>query len=207
MKLKPTLELPDKNRDRLAVASTLTAIDFETTGAVPGWPVDPWQVGLVTLEEGRVMPASAWESLIHVGDRPFSRHAPGRHRELREALASAPSFNALWPDLKVRLRGGPLVAHQAATERNLLRRLAPIHVPGQWIDTVRLTRHAYPRMRSFSLETVLDSLGLMQRVRNLCPGQGCHDALFDSVGSAVILEHLLSQPAWQSATVAQLTGI
>ena len=32
----------------------LTVLDFETTGAVAGHPDEPWQVGMVELQAGRV---------------------------------------------------------------------------------------------------------------------------------------------------------
>ena len=32
----------------------LTVLDFESTGAVRGWPDEPWQAGLVELSGGRV---------------------------------------------------------------------------------------------------------------------------------------------------------
>ena len=45
---------------------TITAIDFEGTGAVKGWPDEPWQIGLISLREGRIAPESAFESLLRI---------------------------------------------------------------------------------------------------------------------------------------------
>ena len=84
-----------------------TALDFETTGTVKGWPNEPWQLGLVMIEDGVVLPETRWETLLHVGDRPFSPRAVGRYAELREELAAAPEFSELWPEISSRLCGTP----------------------------------------------------------------------------------------------------
>ena len=48
-----------------------TALDFETTGTVKGWPNEPWQLGLVKIEDGVILPETRWETLLHVGDGHF----------------------------------------------------------------------------------------------------------------------------------------
>lgn len=184
--------------------SVLCAIDFETTGAVPGFPIEPWQVGTVFVKNGRVDAESAFSSCIRVGDRPFNSRAPGRHRERRSEIASAPTVRDLWPRLLRRLAGRALVAHNAGTERSVLRRMAPLHRFGPWIDTLKLVRNAYPGMRSLALTDVVAALGLRPRVRALCPDLEAHDALYDAFCSAVILEHLLADPAWREVTVNDL---
>lgn len=190
-----------------AATLAMTALDFETTGSVPGWPVEPWQVGLVKISAGKVAANTGLDSLVHVGERPFSAHAPGRHGRLRAQIASAPAFDDLWPRLKPHLLGRPLVAHQAAVERNLLRRLAPLQDFGPWIDTLRLVRHAYPGLASCALPDVLESFGLVERVRSMSPGRTFHDAFFDAVACAVLLEHLLAQPGWRTVTLGQLVSV
>ncbi len=192
--------------DRPAAELEMTVLDFETTGVVPGWPVEPWQLGMVAFCGGRVVPESVYESLIRIGDRPFSRHAPGRHEFCRDALRVASTFPLLWPALQPRLVGRPLVAHQAGTERSVLRRLVPLHTLGPWVDTLRLTRRAYPGLASGGLSDVLGVLGLHDRAVALCPNRPFHDAVFDAVACGVLLEHVLAQPAWQGASLRQLLG-
>ena len=90
---------------------TWTVLDFETTGTVKGWPNEPWQLGLVRIEDGVVLPETKWETLFRVGDRPFSPRAVGRYREMREELAQAPTPMELWPEISARLCGAPLIAN------------------------------------------------------------------------------------------------
>ncbi len=184
----------------------LAVVDFETTGSVPGYPVEPWQVGVVRVRGGRVCADEAFESLVRVGDRPFNPRAPGRHARLRRELSEAPPPGELWPVLAEWVGGVPLVAHHAGTERSVLARLAPLHRLGPWVDTLTLVRRAYPALASKALEDVCGALGLSARVCAACPGREAHDALFDAFACAVLLEHLLALPGWERVTVEALAG-
>ena len=184
----------------------LTVLDFETTGSVAGWPVEPWQLGLVQLKRGRIEPSSAWETLLRVSPgRPFNSRAPGRHAQIRDILAQAPDMADCWAELTPRLIGLPLVAHNVGTERTLLTRFAPLHSFGPWIDTLKLVRHAYPALPSKALEQVIPALGLQTRLEALIPGRAPHDALYDAFASAVLLEYLLSLPGWENLPLHALT--
>lgn len=191
---------------RLAVEARFVALDFETTGSVRGFPVEPWQIGMVRMRSGRVSDES-FESLLRIGDRPFNPHAPGRHALLRDRLAQAPAPAEQWPEWASWLMGAPLVAHNAGTERTLMRRLAPLHRLGPWIDTLVLVRQAYPGLASNALEDVVAALGLSTRVASLCPGREAHDALYDAFACAVVLEHFLALPGWERVTVEALAGL
>jgi DNA polymerase-3 subunit epsilon len=191
----------------LACHARFSVIDFETTGAVAGYRIEPWQVGVVSVEQGVVQGDTQYESLFRVGDRPFNLRAPGRHALLRDQLALAPTSGEVLPELVQRLSTVPVVAHNIGTERNQLRAMAPLHTFGPWIDTLKLTRNAYPALESKSLEDVIDALGLRMRVNALCPGREAHDALYDAVACAVLLEHFLALPGWERVTVEALAEV
>ena len=185
--------------------AAITVLDFETTGAVRGWPVEPWQVGMVRMHDGRVTVDDRCEHLLRVAvDRPFNPRAPGRHARLRHELAQAPDLPALWPELAPWLTGVPLAAHNVGTERGVLERAAPLHRFGPWIDTLRLTRKAYPQLASAALEDVVTALHLQPRLDAMIPGRAPHDALYDAVACALLLEHFLSLPGWADVTVQAL---
>lgn len=193
------------NNADLAREATITALDFETTGAVRGWPIEPWQVGLARLRGGRVAAAETYETLLRVApERPFNPYAPGRHARLRAQLARAPEWSTLWPELAPWLLSAPLAAHNIGTEKAILTRAAPLHRRGPWIDTLRLTRRAFPRLASAALEEVVPALGLQARLAALCPGRAPHDALYDAVACAVLLEYLLALPGWENVTIRAL---
>jgi len=188
----------------LASDATITVLDFEGTGTVQGFPDEPWQIGLVQIHNGKLVVDSTFESLLRVGDRPFNRYAPGRHAELRTEMATAPTLQVLWPQLRDRLEGPLLAAHNAATENRYLTQAFPLHPPRQWIDTLKLVRIAYPKLRSHKLEDVVDHMQLTESLRALVPGRAAHDALYDAVACALLLEAVLQLPGWETVTVDAL---
>jgi len=187
-----------------AVDTTITVIDFETTGVVGDHPSEAWQIGLTVVCNGQVLPEKQYVSLLKVGERPFNPYAPGKHHLLKQEIAVAPSFHDLWPALQEWLTTGPLCAHNVATEKKVLRKAIPLHPVGPWLDTLKLVRLAHPDLDSHTLGDMLEVLGLIARVDVLCPGREVHDALYDAVGCALLLEYLLGLPGWENATIESL---
>jgi DNA polymerase-3 subunit epsilon len=185
----------------------VVVLDYESTGSLRGFANEPWQIGMVTLSSGSVDRDSMFESFLRIDiNRPFNPHAPGRHGELREKLAVAPTPQDLWMSIGPVLRQGPLCAHNIATEKKFLRSMAPMHRFGPWIDTLKLTRKAWPGCASYALEDLVMQFDLKSRVDSLCPGRAAHDALYDAVAAALLLSHLIQQQGWGEITVADLTA-
>lgn len=170
----------------------LVALDFETTGSVPGWPNAPWQLGAVEIDpENGVRPETAKEWFFNIPRaRAFSARAPGRWAQLREMLETAPSFPETWPHIHAFTANACLVAHNAATERTLFEREAPLARMGPWVDTLRLVRRYWPLLKSHALGDVIDVFGLKAQVDALCPGRTWHDALYDACAGAVLFAHI-----------------
>ena len=186
----------------------ITVLDYESTGSLSGYANESWQIGMVSLKGGKVEAASMFESLLRVEvNRPFNPHAPGRHAALRTEISVAPTPQELWPQVKLRLTGHPLCAHNVATEKKFLRAMAPMHLFGPWIDTLRIARKVWSGCPSYALGDLVVMLGLQQRVDELCPGREAHDALYDAVASAMLLEHLFEQPGWGGITVGELASM
>ena len=183
----------------------LTVLDFESTGAVRGYSEEPWQVGMVEMKDGRVT-GRFHESWLRVAaGRPFNPYAPGRHADIRDLLAIAPTMAELWPVWRPWLEHHPLVAHNIGTEKKFLRRAAPMHSLGPWIDTLKLARHARPDLAGHSLAEVCAAMDLEGRMQEFCPGRGWHDALFDAFASALVIEQCLALPGWENVTLAALS--
>lgn len=184
----------------------ITALDFETTGTVPGWPVEPWQIGIVAVRGGQVLAESRLSQWIRIDPtRPFNPFAPGRHRQVRAELAVAPTLADVWRDYsRTWLMGRPLVAHNVGTERTVLRRAAPLHPLSPWIDTLTLVRKAYPKLGTYGLDALISTLGLKGRLHGVCPEGEPHDACYDACACGVLLEHLLALSSWQGVTLGAL---
>ena len=188
-----------------ARAAIWTVVDFESTGAVRGHADEPWQVGLVELQDGRVTGRHHETYLRIAAGRPFNTYAPGRHADIRHVLAAAPPMAELWPVWRPWLEGRPLAAHNIGTERKFLMRAAPMHELGPWVDTLQLARRVRPDLAGHSLAEVCAALGLVARARECCPGREWHDALFDAFASALVLESCLALPGWEDVSVEALS--
>lgn len=188
---------------------TFTVLDFETTGSVKGFDCLPWQLGAVTANKaGILLEQSRFDTLLRVPEsHRFSGRAPGQHALLRAEIAAAPEPMSLWHELHAALSRTIPVAHNAATERNVLARLAPMTRYPYWLDTLRLVRKAYPTLPSYALDEVIPILGLTPELHRLVPGREAHDAYYDAVACALLLVHLLSLPGWADLTLAEAVAL
>ncbi len=186
----------------------LVALDFETTGTAEGFLNTPWQIGLVVISQGRVVLEQSFQSLLRVPEeQPFNPYAPGRWAQLRHELAQAPSITELWPRLQPLLLAHPLVAHHAPTERTLLKQLFPFQEFGPWIDTLAIARLAFPKLPDYKLENLVPALGLASLMQQRCPELTSHDAYYDAVACATLLETVLAAPGWNHARVEELAAL
>lgn len=87
---------------------------------------------------------------------------------------------AQWDAWQPYLAGTRLVAHNIATERTILTRVAPLTQWGPWTDTLKLARARYPRLPSYALGDLCEMFGLVPEL----PGRTWHDGLFDAVACA-----------------------
>lgn len=186
----------------------IVAIDFETTGQVPGQTDMPWQLGAAVLHNGTFRPETTLSIFLRVpADHHFNPYTPGRWASIRDTLSQCPTLQDKWRELAPWLTGHWLAAHNAPTERKILRQSFPLHSFGPWLDTLRLARAAYPSLESHALGDVLDALGLSARVNAACPTLAPHDALYDAVGCACLLQHILSLDGWRELTPDELKSV
>lgn len=194
--------------DLPAAQADVLAMDFETTGSARENDNIPWQLGVIRIYRTWPEPNAAFSIYLHVpADHHFNPYAPGRWASLRDTLSQAPDPVTLWPRLAPWLTGRALLAHHAPTERSILKALFPLHDFGPWLDTLAMVRKAYPKLNSFKLEDVIPTLRLTPAVQALAPGLEPHDAFYDACACAVLFQHILSLPGWDTATVGQLAAL
>jgi len=144
------------------------------------------------MENGVPLPETRREFFFRISaDRPFSPRAPGRWAEMRAELAAAPSMMEQWDEIAPLVSAGPLVAHNAGTERTILTRNAPLTRFGPWVDTLTLARAVYPQMPSHALGDLAEAFGLVPAVDAICPGRTWHDALYDACAGAALACHFM----------------
>lgn len=166
-----------------------TALDFESTGAVPGKTDEPVQVGMACWRGADHSPRNFFRSMLRPS-RAVSRAARAVHGIGDENLQDAPVISSLWPEFKARLQGAVVVAHGAGTERRFLRAF-PLHGFGPWLDTLNIARAVLPDLPDHALGSVIRALDLEAEVCCLCPTLTWHDALFDAVACLVFLRRVI----------------
>lgn len=184
---------------------TYTAIDFESAGTTSGSTDTPVQVGTATwipnfsenaksTNSERCL-ADTWMSYIHT-DKKITWAAEQVHGITKDQLKDAPKLMLLWPKLKSRLANKVVVAHGHGTEKRFLGAF-PAHGFGPWIDTLHLSRAAYPKLSSYSLGDLCNELNLTIEIDELASTASSnhkiswHDALYDSIASIVVLRHII----------------
>ena len=138
-----------------------TALDFETTAYSGGGTNDPWQLGITLVRDSRIVETREW----FFGTDMTPEYEP---------------IMAQWESFAPYLVGQTLVAHNIATERTILRRIAPLTEWGSWIATLKLARKRYRALESYSLGDVCNLFGLAPQMEN----RSWHDALYDAVACA-----------------------
>ena len=171
-------------------ALRFAAIDFESAGAARGETDQPVQIGIAACPSLEGEP-ELWTSYIST-DKPVLWSASQVHGITTEMLADAPSFPSLWPAIRSRLGAAVVVGHNPATERKFLRRF-PGHGFGPWLDTLALGKMCVPGLPDYSLSTLCDSLGLTPSVDALLPGRRWHNALYDALGSLLVVRFLVRE--------------
>jgi len=168
--------------------SQFTAIDFESAGAARGKTDTPVQIGLAHWSHSKKHHEPFVSYLAN--DQPIQWSAQKVHGITLDDLKDAPTLLSLWPELKSRLTDAVVVAHGKGTEKRFLRTF-PGHGFEPWIDTLLLSRAAWPQLDDHSLGAICNTLELEPKIKELVPSKSWHDALFDAVASLALLEHLI----------------
>jgi DNA polymerase-3 subunit epsilon len=166
------------------------AVDFESAGEAPGMTDAPVQAGIAIMKGTELVSGDFFRSYINPR-RPVTWAAQKVHGITTEQLTTAPDMKSLWPEFRARLSGAVVVAHAAGTEKRFLRTF-PFHGFGPWLDTLVLARHAWPGLGDYSLEGLATTLGFCGELDEICPGLRFHDALYDAVGSLLVLRGLIT---------------
>jgi len=196
--------------------SPIHVIDFEGSRAT-----GVLEYGAVTIFRGKVLstktricaPSGAIpeaETRIHgIGDSDTDGAAP---------FAAEQDF---FMDMR---ESGPLCAHNAAFEKHLLKACWPyprsspdflnpnrqVADWGPWVDTLRLYELVFPMLSEHGLGALLDAFGLCEQLdiisADYCPPKRkhFHCALYDALGSALLLTHLGRLPGYENLSLEWL---
>lgn len=143
----------------------LVFLDLETTGATASYDRIT-EIGLIEVEHGRLN--GEWSTLVNPGTRipPFIEALTGISNDM---VALAPTFAEVARELKARLDGRLLVAHNARFDygflKNEFKRLG-IDFRAPVLCTVKLSRALYPEHQRHNLDSLIERHGLQAEARH-----------------------------------------
>lgn len=143
------------------------AIDFETTGYLGGGKNEPWQLGFALVRDLEIVETREWFFGTEL--------TPDREPIMDQ-----------WDDFAPHLAGRRLVAHNIATERTILTRLAPLTKWGPWTDTLKVAKARYPGLPSYQLGELCAAFGCVPQMED----RTWHDGLYDAVACAMLAMRL-----------------
>ncbi|MEJ8306411.1 exonuclease domain-containing protein [Saccharibacillus sacchari] len=159
------------------------AIDFETANSKRA---SVCAVGLVEVRGGRIV--DEYYTLVNPHD-DFDYFCIAVHGITPDQVEDAPSFADIWPEMRSRIEGRVLVAHNASFDMSVLRRSTEeygLELPHiQYMCSFLLSRKIWPAMPNHKLNTVASQLGLSAFKH--------HDAIEDARTSAKIMLRCMAE--------------
>ncbi|MBL7076744.1 MAG: 3'-5' exonuclease [Kiritimatiellae bacterium] len=158
-----------------------TAIDFETA---TGKRSSACAVGIVRVENGEI--SDTFCSLIRPPNNEYFGMNISVHGIHPQDTVSAPTFRDLYPEIRARLEGSTLVAHNEVFDRSVLRRTMEhyelnyheLRLAERWECTMRIYKSK--GFVPYRLNACCERLGI--------PLQH-HEALSDAIGCARLYLH------------------
>ena len=148
---------------------SLVFLDLETTGATASFDRIT-EIGLIEVERGRYV--GEWTTLVNPETRipPFIQNLTGISNDM---VALAPTFAEIARELKQRLDGKLLVAHNARFDygflRNEFRRL-DIKYASDLVCTVKLSSKLFPGHARHNLDSLMERHGVTCDARHRALG-------------------------------------
>ncbi|HLA21199.1 MAG TPA: exonuclease domain-containing protein, partial [Pseudolabrys sp.] len=167
------------------IALDAFVIDTETTGLDPG-KARIVEIGAVPLKAGKLDEKAALRRLVNPGI-PIPETVTRIHSIDDEAVAAAPGFAAVWPEVTAAMSDAILIGHTlgfdlAVLKRECERASLPWSAP-RTLDTRLLAEVAEPHLGGYTLEHLASWLGVTIVTR--------HSAVADAVITAKIFLALL----------------
>ncbi|MDR7277723.1 3'-5' exonuclease [Catenuloplanes atrovinosus] len=182
----------------------LAALDLEGTGGQDKDHEAILEIATVRLIDGRPDYNTAFHTLINPG-RPVP-HRPWISPGITDAdLTTAPTTAEVGARLKPMVHGCYLVGHNVRVDWKLLHRHYPTITIAGLIDTLRLARTAVHGVHH-SLTSLLDHFALTDEV-TAATGSRPHRALWDTVGTALLLPTLVQHHWAREPTLTTLLGL
>lgn len=167
---------------------SFAAIDFETA---TGYMESACAVGIVTVTDGEI--TDEYYSLIQPPENEYWRANMLVHGITPGMTESLPGFHAIYPEVKKRLQGNVVVAHNEQFDRNVLKNTMRMYgldydelsLPERWECTCRIYRSLGYKPVNLSACCEREGIELKH-----------HEALSDARGCAKLYLNFLEKSLW-----------
>jgi len=168
---------------------SFVAIDFETA---TGDMHSACAVGIVTVTNGEI--TDEYYSLIQPHDNEYSWHNITIHKITPDMTENVPGFYAIYPEVKKRLEGQVVVAHNEMFDRTVLKETMRMYrldydelmLSNPWECTLRIYRSLGYRPASLDACCARENISLNH-----------HEALSDARGCALLYLKYLQRNSHQ----------
>jgi exodeoxyribonuclease X len=109
------------------------------------------EIALVTLQQGRIVSTHDW---MVRPKHAVTGHATQLHGITNQALIGKPEISTIAEQLLAQLDSRIVIGHHVAVDISMLRRELPEWSAPTYIDTLRLAKHLFPGLASYSLEAM-----------------------------------------------------
>lgn len=113
-----------------------------------------------------------------------------------------PKFKEVKDDILAFIEDRIVVSHNASVERRVLRFRLPEYEPSIMLDTLKMSRAAYPGEKGHSLDAVIKRLQLESLISSVDSKK--HSALYDAMATAHAFVSLATRLAGATGTLQQL---
>lgn len=147
-------------------------VDVEGNGHQPP---DLVELAVVPIVDGVIGEPVTW---LFQPEQAITTMARRIHGISNDMVMGAPVFASLAADVRARLDGAVIVAHNAAVDLGVLKRKLPGFAPDDVLDTLRLARRFLPDQPNHRLGSLVSALDLAYGLPpGLCPHRAGYDAL------------------------------
>lgn len=163
---------------------TYWVVDTEGNGANPNEPIE---LGMVEMEGFSLTgKAHVWRFRPVA---PVTYYANRVHGISNSDLRGCPTFKQVSDEIAGILGRHPIIGHSVAVELNMLEPRLPGWMPRAAYDTLKIARRLLPEQRQHKLQVLSEQFDLSAAAIKMT-GKKPHNALYDSVVTALLLEKL-----------------
>ena len=141
----------------------LIAFDIETTGLYPERGDRILEIGAVPIVGREVLVEHGFEALVNPGI-PISPEISLINGITDDMVRDAPPLETVLPDFLAFIGDQPVVAHNASFDVNFINHYliesGAARIRNRIIDTLELSRKAFPNARSHNLDALLQRLNI-----------------------------------------------